>query len=331
VSRALIYKILIIWFRAKARFSGELPPINNVGPDIARIRAAFLTTPRMDHYKWFWFQDLIPFFAIRPLLRKDQKCILQLHYPELPSVQVADNSFYTNADQKFFAHLEKWALETANIIVLANEGAKKIYGSLIPDSQEVMFLQNAMEPQIPGEIPFLSSKFTNLLFVGRRNKVKGFDLLLEAFARAHSENSGLRLYLCGNGEPVIQAGVVDLGFSKVPEKWLAAADAILIPNRSSYLDLNLIQALALNKPVIMSCTEGHEIFRDSSNAILHVQPLSIDSLTTALLKVPQWISSLGDSNTENLDLFRAQFGLDLFERSLNSICADILDSTATSK
>jgi glycosyltransferase involved in cell wall biosynthesis len=296
----------------------------NIAADVARIKAAYSAMAGMREYNYIWFHDLVPFCALQPMLKRNQKTILQLHYPELPSAEVAKNQWYGTGDLTLFKLMEKRALETADVIVLANKGAEGIYGQLLPVGRRIVYLPNAMDYPKVGEIPLLSRDHTNFIFIGRRNLVKGFDLMLEAFSRALTQNPLMRLYLCGNGEPVVQPGVVDLGFSRVPEKWLAAADAVIIPNRSSYLDLNLIQALSLNKPVIMSCTEGHEIFHKASSAIYEIKSNSIGDLTSALLASPRWLASLGGSNTENFDLYERNFALPNFSRTLDRICQDLL-------
>jgi glycosyltransferase involved in cell wall biosynthesis len=295
--------------------------------NIANQAALFRNLREINRYRAIWFSDVEQYFACRPLLAPYQKTVLHLHCPELPSREAAEHGWYSPTDIELIAKVERWAFHDADLIVLANEGCKEIYGELSTKAKRITYLPNALSGNDPGECPILSDDHTNLIFIGRRNKVKGFDVLIEAFKAAHAVDHSLRLYLLGDGEPIMSPGVVDLGFSQTPDKWLAAASCVVIPNRSSYLDLNLIQALSLNVPVIMTCTQGHRIMRESSAAIYELDSASVACLTNALIDAPRWLGTLGSKNQDNRLLFEHNYSLDIFRRRLDSICEDLISET----
>jgi len=283
--------------------------------------AWFESIPGITDYPFVWFSDLLQYLACRPSLSRYQKAVLQLHNPALPSVEAEEQPWLNAADRNLIEKGQAWALRNADLIVLANEGAEEIYGDLLND-RPIAHLQNAIAGDQAGEAPILSTAHTNFLFVGRRNRLKGFDLLIEGFARAHAADSSLRLYLLGEGVPETAPGIVDLQFSRTPDKWIAAASCVVIPNRSSYLDLNLIQTLSLDQPVMLTCSEGH---RDMAGpAMLPIRSATVEGLAEAMLAAPAWLAALPGLRPTNREIFERDYALPGFAAQLDGICDQII-------
>ncbi len=290
---------------------------------IAHDAAYFSGVSGIRQYPVVWFSDLLQYFSCRPLLAPGQRAVLHLHSPALPSIEAQEQAWCNYHDRRLIARIERWALQDADLLVLANRGAERIYGDL-RNGKPIAHLQNAMSGEGAGEVPALSVSHTNFLYVGRRIGLKGFDLLIAAFREAYARNPMLRLYLLGNGEPCLEPGMVDLQFSRVPEKWIAAASCVVIPNRSSYLDLNLLEALSLNAPVMMTCTEGHEMFLGAGPGIYPVPSATVEALRDALLAAPDWLAGMQGQQPTNRELFERDFSLEKFASRLNEICAALL-------
>jgi glycosyltransferase involved in cell wall biosynthesis len=279
--------------------------------------------PGLRHYPAVWFSDLLQYLACRPSLAPSQKAILQLHNPALPSLEAEEQPWLNADDRALIQRGQRWALANADLVVLANRGAEEIYGELLA-GRPVAHLQNAMAGDGAGEAPILSRDHTNFLFVGRRNRLKGFDLLMDGFARAHDRNPSLRLYLLGDGAPETAPGVVDLQFSRTPDKWIAAASCVVIPNRSSYLDLNLLQALSLDTPVMLTCTEGHGGMRDAGPGLFDIGAATAEAVSEAMLAAPKWLAGLKGARPSNRDIFERDYALPGFAARLDDICRRFL-------
>ena len=159
---------------------------------VAHDAAYFRGIPGIFDYPAVWFSDLFQYYACRPSLARGQKAVLHLHNPALPSIEAQMQPWLNADDHRLISRIEQWALRDADLLVLANRGAEAIYGDL-RKGKAIAHLQNALSGDDPGEAPILSTEHTNLLFVGRRNSLKGFDLLNEALLQAHSINPALRL------------------------------------------------------------------------------------------------------------------------------------------
>jgi glycosyltransferase involved in cell wall biosynthesis len=103
-----------------------------------------------------------------------------------------------------------------------------------------------------------------LLAVARHEHQKGLDVLLEALPRVLERARGTRLLVAGregNQTPLLEAAVARLGLGEAVSflgarddvaDLLCAADAVVIPSRWEGLSNVLIEAMALQTPVVTS-------------------------------------------------------------------------------
>jgi glycosyltransferase involved in cell wall biosynthesis len=96
--------------------------------------------------------------------------------------------------------------------------------------------------------------------IGRAERSKGFDLLIEAFQRAALPNA--HLVIVGHGDQLEalrrKAGKnVHLpGFSEHPQDWLAAFDCFVSAARDEPFGLVLLEAMESGLPILASATQG---------------------------------------------------------------------------
>jgi glycosyltransferase involved in cell wall biosynthesis len=132
-------------------------------------------------------------------------------------------------------------------------------------------------------------------FTGRFSKVKNMDLLLVAFADIHRDYPQTRLVLAGKGElgPAlleqanrlgINQAVIWTGFSSDVPRLLSALDIYIQPSANEGLSLSVLEAMAAEKPVIVtSVGSAEEIIQNGYNGLL-IPPGSI-AMISALLKL----------------------------------------------
>jgi glycosyltransferase involved in cell wall biosynthesis len=127
---------------------------------------------------------------------------------------------------------------------------------------------------------------------GRLHRQKGFDLLLQAFARLGIAD--LALVLLGEGpershleslarELGIASRVVMPGFVANPWHWMARALAFVLPSRYEGFGSVLVEAMACGTPVVATdCEYGpREVLSDGEAGLL-ARAADIDSLTAAI-------------------------------------------------
>lgn len=135
-----------------------------------------------------------------------------------------------------------------------------------------------------------------VLYVGRLDRLKGVQELLEACMRLCRGNRDIELAYIGEGPigPVLRAGCAQmnlmdrvrfLGTRTSPQiaEWLAAADVLCLPSYSEGCPNVVLEALACGRPVVATDVGGIPELVDSRCGVL-VPPKDVVSLAAALAK-----------------------------------------------
>jgi len=153
-------------------------------------------------------------------------------------------------------------------------------------------------PDVPPIDGFSDGKL-NILFVGRMEKRKGFDYLLEAYKRVKQEIPNSRLIAVGPGirlrhkyeTRVMRSGLEDVVFvghvtyGDLP-RYYKAADIVCSPatGRESF-GIVLLEAMALGKPIVASNIEGYASVLTHDAEGLLVPPQNAKELAQALISL----------------------------------------------
>ncbi|KFE35572.1 glycosyltransferase family 4 protein [Thioclava atlantica] len=129
-------------------------------------------------------------------------------------------------------------------------------------------IENAVPPPVPdaSAARFVEAREAlHLLFVGRFDRQKGLDILLEAFAMARESRPDLHLHLIGapvrgGSAPNLAPGVTRIGWVRPDEidSWYRSADALVVPSRWEGLPLVIPEALRNGTPVLAARRSGME-------------------------------------------------------------------------
>jgi len=171
--------------------------------------------------------------------------------------------------------------------------------------------------------------------VGRLTKQKGFSYLLRAFQRVRGSLAS-RLVLVGEGEDLavlrgmarklqVGADVAFLGFQSNPYKYMARADAFVLPSLWEGFGLVLVEALAAGAPVIATrCPSGpEEIVTDGVDGLL-VPPADSDALADAIINVltsPMLAHKLSEAGRRRADEFQVERAVARYQNLFRSTLA----------
>jgi glycosyltransferase involved in cell wall biosynthesis len=148
-------------------------------------------------------------------------------------------------------------------------------------------LEEVDEQQMPRD------QAPTVVAVGRLVNLKGFDILIRAFARLPAE-IGARLVIVGGGPDrnaleslAAELGLSDrirfVGWQKNPWKFMARAHVFAMPSRTEAFPSVVGEALALGIPVVAAdCSAGVREYLDGSRLGLVVPPEDDASLAGAL-------------------------------------------------
>lgn len=163
--------------------------------------------------------------------------------------------------------------------------------TIIPNGVELEHFHPDVAP-----IEDLRDGKVNILFVGRLEKRKGFQYLLEAYKQVKSNFDNCRLIVVGPGtrlrgkyeRQVAEEGIKDVVFagfvpySELP-RFYRTADVFCSPaTKCESFGLVLLEAMAVGKPIIASDVEGYaNVVAHGSEGLL-VPPKDKDRLAEAL-------------------------------------------------
>lgn len=205
-------------------------------------------------------------------------------------------NFNNNNGVKFRNFGRNWAAKYCDYVVTLTDrdrglwlqGLKKIQAKIIPIANPTPYQEVKSTPSLDFKI---------LLAVGRLTHVKGFDLLIEAWAKVCQKNDDWTLRLVGSGEEeeTLKNLVNQKGLSQRVEFIPATNNIIHYYQTSSLFCLSsrfegfpmvLLEAQTFGLPVAaFDCDTGPaEIIEHNINGII-VKKENIDELAEALLKL----------------------------------------------
>jgi glycosyltransferase involved in cell wall biosynthesis len=166
-------------------------------------------------------------------------------------------------------------ISQADHILTVSELARRSYleAGVPPERVHCVPLGVEVDLFSPPEAP--AGEGTTFVFAGAASRVKGLDLLLEAFARVHSAEPETRLLVIGSAGdassllgPPVPAGVTVLG--PLPQAEVAArfaaADCLVLPSRNESFGMVVPEALAAGLPVLVSDRAGAaELVQEGKN------------------------------------------------------------------
>ena len=120
-------------------------------------------------------------------------------------------------------------------------------------------------------LPLRNKNSFKTCFLGRHNKVKGYQFLKDIFPKLQSAIPNIEVIVGGKEGPIFRPNSenwTELGWIDEPRALLEKIDVFILPNERTYFDLVLLEALSIGKIVLISNTGGNKYFEDKSAGIL---------------------------------------------------------------
>ena len=110
------------------------------------------------------------------------------------------------------------------------------------------------------------SKFI-ISYVGRHNKVKGYDFLRQ-LVNCDKITTDIQFLIGGREGPLYapkKPNWKEIGWTNDPYSLVNSSDLFILPNKETYFDLVLLETLSLGKIVLISDTGGNKYFKTMSS------------------------------------------------------------------
>jgi phosphatidylinositol alpha-mannosyltransferase len=251
---------------------------------------------------------------VRKVLREHKFDVVHLHEPMMPMLctTVLRLSDTTNVGT-FHAHagspgylfpypISKWLLhrwwQHLDGRIAVSEPAREFVNQYLPADYTLIPNGVDLEHFNPDLAPFQEYRDgkVNILFVGRLEKRKGLDYLLEAFNLLQRQRDDLRLIVVGPGSRLLggyqkyvrRHGLKDVVFAgratyeDLP-RYYQTADIFCTPaTRCESFGIILLEAMAMAKPIVASRNEGYQrVLSDGDEGYL-VPPKDAPALAAAI-------------------------------------------------
>lgn len=232
--------------------------------------------------------------AIEQKLIPDKKIFFTSHCPEsfaseLAAIYRAKGVPQSECDAFYSSLLkiEEKAFKKSDLLVFPSKKAMDPYIETIPDftnwceGKDIRFIPTGViQSTVKEERTVLRNKYKLegkycIAFLGRHNEVKGYDALKKAAKKLLKNYPNVVFLIAGKEEPL--RGLkhdrwIELGWLNCPEEVLCACDLFVLPNKRTYFDLILLEALSLGTPVLASDTGGNRSVYNMTDGAIEVYP-----------------------------------------------------------
>jgi glycosyltransferase involved in cell wall biosynthesis len=156
-------------------------------------------------------------------------------------------------------------------------------------------------------------------FTARHSAVKGYDLIESAGRSLLAQHKDIFFLVAGKpagNEKLQHPQWVQTGWTDDPFSIINAADIHLVPNRQTYFDLNVLEAMSLAKTIVLTETGGNRFLKHNiaSHGLMFCRP-NADDLVMSIQECYHRRKELADWGDENKAAFDSRFTAKLFHRN----------------
>ncbi len=154
-------------------------------------------------------------------------------------------------------------------------------------------------------------------YTGRHNMVKGYDNLTKIGLSAIKELDAKILVAGEQGNiPAPQnPSWIEIGWTKDPYSIIKSADVFILPNRETYFDIAMLEALSLGKIILTTNTGGNKVFKKFKNAGIFYYDSPEEALRQLRNIKDLDITTRHKLEKRNQEIFTENFTSEIFARN----------------
>lgn len=308
------------------------------------------STEDFERYDAIHFHSTVDLYNNRKKLEHYKgRVILTSHSPKAFYLEVLDMMVQANVPfskllAKKFENIDRFAFKRCTDIIFPCHEAIEPYlhtweffrdnYKLLKDKMHFVITGLSCPDTVqPIKLSFIPNEEERFIvsYVGRHNNIKGYDLLLRAAKKIEKIDPEIVFVAAGKEVPIKHdtnlTNWYELGWTDNPMGLVKASDLFILPNRETYFDIVLIEALASSSVVLISDTGGNKYFRKfNSNSINYFNTEDVDDMVHNILQ----IKNSGVTKTlreQSRAIYEKEFTPEKFaleyEKTVKSICENL--------
>lgn len=270
----------------------------------------------LNQYQLIHVHESISVFYLRGFCSYRGKIVLTSHRPE-PLADEVINAIRIKCPGRyrlltsFLNYLERYSYQHADGFIFPSPCAASIYNDFpgfkkYSEGKPIKYVTTGLNYKSPttNRAEFISKYHLNIdvekkivTYIGRHNLIKGYDRVIAAFPMIKQLEG---VVIVAGAKSDIQypkdSDWIELGYINDAMNLMSISDVVVIPNRNTYFDLVIIEALSLGKIVVTSNTGGNIGIAKTNRGLYLFDNNSEISCTEAIKHV------LSMSNPERRDL-----------------------------
>lgn len=290
----------------KRWYSDYVDFLNNI--DEQYIEEEVLAKIQHENIKMIHCNYVIDAIKVINTLKREQihdvKVLLTSHMPEAPSSEnydlILEKGYSVKKAiqfRKLWEYIEKRAFTESDILIFPSKEAMEPYFETLPEfkdwikDKDIRFFQTGAKALKTSKSKeelkrqySIPENMNVIVYIGRHNEVKGYDVLTEAGAKILSKRDDCVFLIGGKTNNLLQppnsSNWRELGWVN-PAELLKIADVFVLPNKRTYFDLILLEVMSTGTPVIASNTGGNKSVQEVSKSLI-MYDCSAEDLETKL-------------------------------------------------
>lgn len=279
----------------------------------------------LSKYDIVHFHETLQMWLLRDQLAEYKGLVLLQSHTPVPSAQEISDGMPKLSKvlmpncQKDYERVDRYAFDRADYIIFPCKEAEEPYELLWPYYKEIQkrrcssyrYILTGIKECTPKrdrntvrrELSIPENDFV-ISYIGRHNKVKGFDLLKDISQKLYKEDKCIWTISAGNETPIKRLEHPqwrEIGFTNDAHSYINASDIFILPNRMTYFDIVMLEVLSLGKVVVASRTGGNSFFEKQGvkGVFLYNTVMEAVQVIKQLKNLPkQELERLGNENRQ---------------------------------
>ena len=259
--------------------------------------------------------------------------LLTSHTPKAPHLELLEDKLttYTDSEKKkikpFLEEVDNFAFKRADYIIFPCKEAEDPYFHTwkrykeVRDESKIIYLPtgipdvetstNSIDIRKKYNIP---EDAILISYIGRHNTVKGYENLKQIAENVLQNSDNIYFIIAGKEGPLYgldNPKWIEIGWTKNSYDIIKASNAFILPNKETYFDLILLEAMSLGVPIILTETGGNKYFKKfNSNSLFFYNYGDINQATKIILNLAKSYNIT--SGAQNRQLFLEEFTIKKF-------------------